>query len=94
MNKLTLTLAALAVAAPATVFAATNTEASAPELSVGTVLGSSEDAVRTALTDMGFEVRRIDDEGGKIEAYVVKGKTMAEVYVDPTTGKIVKGPKE
>jgi len=59
-------------------------------LVAGTQLGTSEDAVKTALTDMGWEVRKLEMEDGLIEAYAVNGSNMAELYVDPTSGEIVK----
>lgn len=92
MKKIALTLAALAIAVPAASFAADDDSMSAmPDLAAGTVLGTDEAAIRTALTDLGYDVRKIDKEDGKIEAYVVKGKMKAEVYVDATTGAVVAG---
>lgn len=79
MRKLVLA-AALLVAAPAF----------ATDLTMGTELGTSPEAVKTALTDMGWDVRKLDMEDGMIEAYAVMGKQMAEIYVDPTSGQIVK----
>ncbi|MCE8513769.1 PepSY domain-containing protein [Ruegeria pomeroyi] len=60
------------------------------DLTTDTQLGTSSDEIRTSLKDLGYDVRKIEDEDGKIEAYVVKDGKMAEVYVDPTTGKISK----
>lgn len=94
MKKITLTLAALALAVPAVTFAADDDDASMatmPDLAAGTMLGTDEASIRTALTELGFDVRKIEKEDGRIEAYVVKGKMTAEVYVDPTTGAIVQG---
>lgn len=59
-------------------------------LAVGADLGMSEQAVKDSLTAMGYEVRKTDMEDGEIEAYAVKGKEMAEIYVSPETGKITK----
>lgn len=73
-------IAALAIAAPVL----------AMDLTGETVLGTTETDIRTTLTEMGYEVRKIEAEDGKIEAYVVKDGQMAEVYVDPTSGKITK----
>ncbi|WP_209506967.1 MULTISPECIES: PepSY domain-containing protein [unclassified Ruegeria] len=53
-------------------------------------LGKSEAEIRQTLTGMGFDVRKIETEDGKIEAYVVKDGQLAEVYVDPASGKVVK----
>ena len=95
MNKFTLTLAALAVALPVAGFAADDNDAgdamAAPaDLAMGTMLGTSEDAIKTTLTGLGYEVRKMDMEDGAIEAYVVKDKLMAEVYVSAKTGEIIK----
>lgn len=62
----------------------------AEDLAMGMELGTTPDAVKTALTDMGWEVRKLDMEDGMIEAYAVMGNQMAEIYVDPTTGQVVK----
>ncbi len=78
--KFPIIAAALLVAAPAL----------AADLAPDTVLGQTEDAVRSALTELGYDVRKIEEEDGQIEAYVVKDGEMAEVYVDPATGKISK----
>ncbi|MCB1330053.1 MAG: PepSY domain-containing protein [Maritimibacter sp.] len=84
MRKLLMTAALVLVTAPA--FATGD----ASDLAVGTQLGTTEDAIKTALTDMGWEVRKLDTEDGMIEAYAVMGDMMAEIYVDPTTGAVVK----
>lgn len=60
------------------------------DLTTDTQLGSTPDEIRASLKDLGYDVRKIEDEDGKIEAYVVKDGKMAEVYVDPKTGKISK----
>ncbi|MCE8522828.1 PepSY domain-containing protein [Ruegeria pomeroyi] len=60
------------------------------DLTTDTQLGTSSDEIRTSLKDLGYDVRKIEDEDGKIEAYVVKDGKMAEIYVDPKTGKISK----
>ncbi|SDZ75810.1 PepSY domain-containing protein [Rubrimonas cliftonensis] len=62
----------------------------ATPLSVDAELGASADAVRAALTAMGYEVRKIETEDGKIEAYVVKGDEKAELYVSPASGRVTK----
>ena len=79
-----LTLASMLIAAP--LFAFAEGEA----IAVDTELGKTEEAVSTALTDMGYEVRKMDMEDGMIEAYAVKGDEMLEVYVSPETGKVTK----
>jgi hypothetical protein len=83
-----LTLAAILAAAP--LFALAEGEA----IAVDTELGMTEEAVTTALTGMGYEVRKIEMEDGMIEAYAVKGDEMLEVYVSPETGKVTKMGEE
>jgi hypothetical protein len=48
------------------------------------------DEVKAGLVGMGYEVRKVQMEDGKIEAYAVMGKTLNEVYVDPATGLVTK----
>ena len=62
----------------------------AMDLTSDTVLGTTAAEISSSLTEMGYEVRKIETEDGKIEAYVVKDGKMAEVYVDPVTGKVNK----
>ena len=78
--KLPILAAALLVATPVL----------ALDLAPDTELGKTEAEVRTALTVLGYDVRKIEMEDGEIEAYVVKDGQMAEVYVDPASGKIKK----
>lgn len=74
----------------ATALVLTTAPAFAANVAMGAQLGTTEDAIRTTLTEMGWEVRKLDTEDGMIEAYAVMGDRMAEVYVDPTTGEVVK----
>ena len=62
----------------------------ASDLMLGTPLGTTPDAITAALTEMGWEVRKLDIEAGMIEAYAVQGTERAEIYVDPTAGEIVR----
>ena len=73
-------LATLALSGPA--FAA--------GLTTNTVLGTSIQQVQSKLTTMGYDVRKSEMEHGKIEVYVVKDGTMAEVYVSTKTGKVTR----
>ncbi|MGV6847641.1 MAG: PepSY domain-containing protein [Marinibacterium sp.] len=66
------------------------TPALAGGLAKDMVLGTTMEKVQSSLTDMGYDVRKAEMEDGEIEVYAVKGSQMAEVYVDPQTGKIVK----
>lgn len=72
----------------ATLLAAT--PALAADLNNESVLGKTTDEVQASLVDMGYEVRKIEMEDGKIEAYFVKEGHMGEVYVDAGTGKVAK----
>ncbi|WP_172329261.1 PepSY domain-containing protein [Mangrovicoccus sp. HB161399] len=62
----------------------------AGDLTPQSMLGHTEDEVKATLVSMGYEVRKIEDEDGKIEAYIVKDKQMGEVYVDPASGVVSK----
>lgn len=62
----------------------------AEDITMGMDLGTTPDAVKTALTSMGWDVRKFDMEDGMIEAYAVMGNQIAEIYVNPTTGEVVK----
>ncbi len=62
----------------------------AQDLAMGTELGTTPQAILTALSDMGWDVRKVQAEDGLIEAYAVMGKQLAEIYVDPTTGRITR----
>lgn len=79
-----LTLAALVAALPLIA------QAEDAAIAIDTQLGMSEEDVQTALTAMGYEVRKMEIEDGMIEAYAVKGDEMLEVYVSPETGKVTK----
>ncbi|KUJ78153.1 hypothetical protein AVO45_09375 [Ruegeria marisrubri] len=66
------------------------TPALASQLSADTQLGTTNEEITASLQDLGYKVRKIEVEDGKIEAYVIKGDEMAEVYIDPESGKVVK----
>ena len=66
------------------------TPALASQLSTDTQLGTTNEEITASLQDLGYKVRKIEVEDGKIEAYVIKGDEMAEVYIDPESGKVVK----
>lgn len=79
MRKLAL-IALMAFASPAL----------AEDVAMGTVLGTTKDEVKAALTDMGYETRKTKLEGGKIEVYFVRDGKMGEAYVDKQTGAVTK----
>jgi hypothetical protein len=62
----------------------------AEELTMETMLGTTLQEVQSNLTAMGYEVRKAELEDGRIEVYAVKGNAMAEIYVDPATGRITR----
>lgn len=62
----------------------------AGEVTQGAEIGKTMDEVKTSLTDMGYEVRKVEMEDGKIEAYAVMGEKMSEIYVDAGTGMVTK----
>jgi hypothetical protein len=62
----------------------------AEDLTRETMLGTTLQEVQSNLTAMGYEVRKAELEDGRIEVYVVKGNAMAEIYVDPATGRITR----
>ena len=90
MRKLLLTAIVIAMV-PLTALAESSGDAAALSgmLPAETALGTSMDAVRQTLEGKGLTVRKIETEDGKIEAYVVHGSAMAEVYVDLASGLIV-----
>lgn len=65
----------------------------ATELTTDTTLGTSPEEVRTALANLGYDVRRAVMEDDQIEVYYVDGNTMGEIYVSPETGKFTKMTK-
>lgn len=89
MNRFAL-IALFALATPALAIPAFASQTFAEDLRKGTVLGSTMEEVQTALTEMGYEVRKAEMEDGKIEVYFVKDGEMGEVYVSPETGRIIK----
>ena len=62
----------------------------AEDVTMDSILGTTMEEVQTSLTDMGYEVRKAEMEYGKIEVYFVRDGQMGEVYVNPTTGAVMK----
>lgn len=62
----------------------------ASDISMESQLGNSMEEVKASLASMGYDVRKAEMEDGKIEVYFVKGTTLGEVYVDATSGKVIK----
>ena len=59
-------------------------------LEVGTPLGTTQDGVRATLSADGYDVRKIENEDGQIEAYAVKDGQGIEIYVDAGTGAVTR----
>lgn len=64
--------------------------AAASVLTMETELGTSMEAVRKSLTELGYDVRKAEMEDGMIEVYFIGNGEKGEVYVNPQTGKPVK----
>ena len=60
----------------------------AGEVTQGAEVGKTMDEVKASLTGMGYEVRKVEMEDGKIEAYAVMGEKLSEIYVDTATGMV------
>lgn len=67
-------------------------------VSVGDTLGTSEDAIRSALTSEGYAVEEIETEDREIEVEVTLDGQEMEVVVDAMSGKVLEmeleGPDE
>jgi hypothetical protein len=62
----------------------------AEDVTMQSVLGTTMEDVQASLIAMGYEVRKAEMEDGKIEVYFVRGSQMGEIYVDPTSGAVLK----
>ncbi len=62
----------------------------ATEVTQDTDLGTTMDAVKASLTEMGYEVRKVKMEDGEVEAYAVMDNKLSEVFVDPATGLVTR----
>lgn len=60
----------------------------APELSG--YIGKTRQEISATLKQQGYEVRKVETEDGYLEAYALKNGERFEIYVDPTTGTLVK----
>lgn len=61
---------------------------------VGTQAGKSADEIKASLAAQGYEVRKVQEDDGKLEAYAVKDGKLYEIYVDPATGAVTKIKEE
>ena len=64
--------------------------AAAPALALekGDTLGKTAAEVSQTLAGMGYDVRKVETDDGKIEAEVAKDGQRLEIYVDPATGTV------
>ena len=86
-NKLTVALAGLVVGA--------TTALAASELpGLEGYIGKTTQEISAALTEKGFEVRKVEREDGYLEAYALKEGGRYEIYVDPKTGNFVKASRD
>lgn len=56
----------------------------------GTVIGTTEEAIRAALTAEGYDVRKFEAEDGEVEVYAVKDGQRFEIYVDGASGSVTR----
>lgn len=56
----------------------------------GATLGKTVGEITASLTAQGYEVRKIEPEDGRLEAYALKDGKRYEVYVDAATGVVTK----
>ncbi|WP_299480789.1 PepSY domain-containing protein [uncultured Roseibium sp.] len=61
----------------------------AAAVSLGDKLGTSEDEIRSALTQQGYTVEEIEAEDGKLEAEVTLDGQEMEVVVDAASGMVL-----
>lgn len=62
----------------------------AAEVAKDAELGTTMEEIKASLVEMGYEVRKMKMEDGKIEAYAVLDAKLSEVFVDPATGLVTK----
>ena len=55
----------------------------------GDYAGKTEADIVSSLEQQGYEVRKVEKEDGYLEAYALLDGVRYEIYVDPTSGKII-----
>lgn len=60
------------------------------DVASGTVLGTNADAIKAALVEKGYQVRKVEIEDGELEAYAMKDGHRYEIYVDTASGAVTK----
>ncbi|SDG42979.1 MULTISPECIES: PepSY domain-containing protein [Thalassobaculum] len=64
------------------------TAAFASDLTLGTVLGTTPEAVSAALTEAGYTVQKHEREHGRIEVKATREGKRYEIKVDATSGAV------
>lgn len=62
----------------------------AADLTPGQALGTTQDAIATALKAQGYEMNKYEQEHGLIEVKAMKDGRRWEVKIDAKTGKVVR----
>ena len=89
MNRLILvTTLALLTAGPALASGSESNPSVAAPFAMGEVLGTSADAIQATLAAKGFEMRKYEREGGRIEIYAADATRVWEVKLDAATGAV------
>lgn len=60
----------------------------------GTQAGRTADEIKAGLAAQGYEVRRVKEDDGGLEAYAVKDGRLYEIHVDPATGAVTRVKEE
>lgn len=64
--------------------------AAAAAVMSGDYVGKTKAEIAESLEQQGYEVRKVEEEDGNLEAYAVLDRQRFEIYVDPQTGNVVK----
>ncbi|MDP6952112.1 MAG: PepSY domain-containing protein [Alphaproteobacteria bacterium] len=64
--------------------------AAAATVMSGDYVGKTKAEIAANLEQHGYEVRKVEDEDGELEAYAILDRQRFEIYVDPQTGNVVK----
>ncbi len=59
-------------------------------VSAGSYAGKTKAEIAKSLEQQGYTIRKVKTEDGYLEAYALLNGVRFEIYVDPTTGKVVK----
>ena len=56
----------------------------------GDYVGKNKMEVAANLKQQGYDVRKIEHEDGRLEAYALSDRNRFEIYVDPQSGNVVR----